>query len=571
MRPFSWLHISDIHLRERDSWPQRVVMDAMSDDISRVFADEPADFILVSGDLAYSGKADDYALVERFLDKIGAAASVPRERIFCIPGNHDIDRDRQKFCFQGARSILQDQSSTDSFLGTPAGDDLQTLLQRERHYRAFQATFCADQERAATADGLGYVARFCIDGVHLAIIGLDSAWLAEGGSDDHLKLLIGERQVIDALRIIREGGDAPHIVIAMSHHPLHLLQDFDRRHVTRRLEQACHFVHCGHLHEPEDRMAGQDAGGCLTIAAGASFESRQSANAYAVVTVDLLSGIRALTTHRYSYSTGTFSPLPPQRYRIEVRPTGTCALGELAAALREHTGTAWPCYFAALLLDKKAEIPVPLRNGFAMAAVGALETAADSDLTQKTDAFFLFRNALRVFYGREALDKILRRHGDGVVQYGAKLAAIATGDPALKAKLDAQEADAGVLARTEPQSAFAHTSDLLAELAREHDWEALREQASRHINAPDFRVATQATRLLALALGHSEETDDKRRATELYRALTAGENSEPTDAGNLVTLLMDLQVMDEAKTLAINHISAGQLRRPGLDTGRRRW
>jgi 3',5'-cyclic AMP phosphodiesterase CpdA len=90
MRPISWLHISDIHLRPLDAWPQKVVMEAMCEDINRHFARAPADFILVSGDLAFTGRTEDYALVETFLDKVRAAAGVPRERIFCIPGNHDV-------------------------------------------------------------------------------------------------------------------------------------------------------------------------------------------------------------------------------------------------------------------------------------------------------------------------------------------------------------------------------------------------------------------------------------------------------------------------------------------------
>lgn len=559
MRPFSWLHISDIHLRPSDSWPQGVVMEAMCEDIRRHFADGAADFILVSGDLAFSGKAEDYALVERFLDRVGGTAGVPRERIFCIPGNHDIERDRQKFCFRGARSLLQDQSSTDAFLGDPAGDDFQALLQRETNYRAFQATYGATQARIATADGLGYVARLCIDGVHLAIVGLDSAWLAEGGPDDHLKLLLGERQVINALQILRDGGDAPHIVIAMVHHPLHLLQDFDRRPITWQLENACHFIHCGHLHEPEERTAGHDAGGCLTITVGASFENRQSANAYAVVTVDLLHGVRTLTTHCYSHGSGSFSALTPQQYRIEVRPTGACALDELATALRKYTETAWPCYFAALLLDKKAEIPVATGSSYTMAAISALDAIADGELRQRTDAFFTFRNVMRVLYGREPIDDILRKHGQAVSQYTSMVAAIAVGDSALKGRLGTQEEDACVLAATEPQSAFAHTLQLLSELAAGGDWAALREQAVRHIDAPNTALATQAKRLLALALSHFEERSDKLLAIELYRTLADGEQPEPTDAGNLATLLIELEDKAEAQRVILKAITGAPL------------
>jgi 3',5'-cyclic AMP phosphodiesterase CpdA len=57
------------------------------------------DFVLATGDIAYAGKAPEYKLAVAFFDELAAATAVPREKIFCIPGNHDIDRDRQKMSF----------------------------------------------------------------------------------------------------------------------------------------------------------------------------------------------------------------------------------------------------------------------------------------------------------------------------------------------------------------------------------------------------------------------------------------------------------------------------------------
>ena len=261
MRQISWLHISDIHMRTRDRWQQEVVMRAMCEDIARRRGHGPVDFILITGDLAFSGKSDEYEFVGEFFDELAEASGVPRERIFCIPGNHDIDRDRQRFCFQGARAALQNQSAVDSFLGSPADEDFASLLSRESNFRAFQRSYFATQERTATPDGLGYVSRLAIEGVRFAVIGLDSAWIAEGGIEDHGRLLIGERQVIDAFNVAYDVDPSPHVVVAMAHHPVHLLQDFDRRPIQTRIEGKCHFLHCGHLHNPEEHPTGQSPTG----------------------------------------------------------------------------------------------------------------------------------------------------------------------------------------------------------------------------------------------------------------------------------------------------------------------
>jgi 3',5'-cyclic AMP phosphodiesterase CpdA len=100
MRPIGWLHISDFHLRVNHSWAQDAVFSAMRDDIiRRRKAGAIFDFVLATGDIAYAGKAPEYKLAVAFFDELAAATAVPREKIFCIPGNHDIDRDRQKMSF----------------------------------------------------------------------------------------------------------------------------------------------------------------------------------------------------------------------------------------------------------------------------------------------------------------------------------------------------------------------------------------------------------------------------------------------------------------------------------------
>ena len=269
MRPICWLHVSDIHLRARDAWSQDVVLKAMCNEITRQRAEgTAADFILVTGDVAFSGKDTEYAMAADFLDALGAAAGVPKERIFCIPGNHDIDRDRQNLCFKGARGFLVVHNRVDELLA--GGEDLETLLKRQENYRNFLKSYFPGQKKEWTTDGLAYVARLAIDDVQLAILGLDSAWLAMGGQDDHGSLLIGERQIINAINIAQQHADTPHMLIGMAHHPFHLLREFDRRSAQSRIESDCRFFHCGHLHEPESRASGHSGGGCLTLSAWTS-------------------------------------------------------------------------------------------------------------------------------------------------------------------------------------------------------------------------------------------------------------------------------------------------------------
>ena len=64
-----WLHLSDFHFTsDGDPFSQNVAAKALLHDLKGHLADgPPPSFVLVTGDLAYSGKADEYVVAEAFL------------------------------------------------------------------------------------------------------------------------------------------------------------------------------------------------------------------------------------------------------------------------------------------------------------------------------------------------------------------------------------------------------------------------------------------------------------------------------------------------------------------------
>jgi predicted phosphodiesterase len=556
VRPICWLHASDIHMRVSTAWSQDIVLRAMCEDIARKRAEGVSfDFVLATGDLAFSGKLDEYKLVAEFFDALSAASGVPKAKIFCIPGNHDIERDRQKMCFQGARGSLQSQNHIDLLLSP--GDDLESLLKREGGYRNFQNSYFTGQRRIPTGDGLGYVSHFVKDDVQVAIMGVDSAWLSEGGIEDHGKLLIGERQMINAIALAEESH--PHLIIGMAHHPFHVLQDFDRRCVQARAERSCLFFHCGHLHEPEAQPTGFSSDGCLKLAAGASFETRQSHNAYSVVTLDLLQGKRGVRTVRYNPAAGAFSFESAAEYPVEITAAASSGVGELAHAMTAYCAALSPFayYLSALLLDQKLEFPIAGQKGHVFGSFALLLDQPEDELQRKTIAFVAFKNILRVLYTRVPLHDLLAQYGNVIKEYGAILDKTCITDTDLKARLADREKDAKAMSAAElQQPTFSHTIALLTELAEAREWPELRAQAERHANSSDPAIAIPAKRMLALSLANSTETADKEVAAGLYRSLLQDEHTEPNDAGNLAKLLIGAGSLDEAQRVVLEGIAA---------------
>lgn len=562
MRPVTWLHISDFHLRDSQAWAQDIVLSAMCKDIERRRADAgPIDFVLATGDLAFAGKAHEYDRAAVFFDEVARVAGVARERIFCIAGNHDVDRDRQRTCFTGARHILQSQNDIDSFLGSP--EELETLLQRQQHYRRFQETYFTGQERRSTADGLGYVSAIGVEDLRIAVVGINTAWLSEGGTSDHGKLLAGERQVIDALRIAGEA-DA-HLVIAMGHHPFHLLNDFDRRPVQRRLEEACHFYHCGHLHDPESRDAVHAGAHCLTIAAGASFDSRHAHNAYCLVSLDVMQARQMVKTIQYKPTDGAFSYQNDKPLPFVINAVRPYAIDELGRAIASFRAALEPIahYLSALLIEAQAEMPIAVGNAHVFGSIEVLRDQAESELKAATVGFMAVRNPLRLFAGRMTLTDFFERYGEAVERYGTLLIRLCSTDPGLREKLEEREADARALAGVEPLQPFAHTLALLRELAADQDWQTLRGQAERHLDALERVVAIEARRMLALCLSQSTDAAEKVRAIELYNEISADELAVAADFAALASLRADMNDHEEAKKALL----AGMERFPGSADG----
>ena len=545
MRSIRWLHISDFHLRESETWSQDAVLAAMLNDIRRRVAEGPAfDFILATGDLAFSGQEAEYVLFETFIDDLAAATSLARDKIFCVPGNHDIDRGRQTMCFTGTRSTLQSESDIYSFLHSE--EERETLLTRQRRFQEFQERSFPTQTRDRTEDSLGYVSVVDIDDIKIAIVGLNSAWLAEGGASDHGRLLLGECQVTKALEIVKQIN--PHIVIGMAHHPFALLSEFDRPSTQQRLENACHFFHCGHLHVPDASEVVTHSGHCLTLAAGASFESREAHNTYTVVTLDPLYAKTDVTFVRYDPTSGAFSFHSDRSYPHQVDAAVACGIGELADALSAYCPTvaSLSYYLAALLVESIAEVPIPVDAGVVFGTVSLLRQQPDSELKNATLDFLTVSNAVKLLYGRRPLEEILATNGQPVSRYGSALLALS--DAEGQAQIAQRDDSARLLASADTVKPFSHTLTLLEELRAAGEWETLRQQAERHIGLEDPFAAAHVKRMLALCLARSSEHLGRSRAVDLYQELTNSPQCKATDLASLATLLSNDGDYDQAAT-----------------------
>lgn len=260
----TYVHLSDIHFGQ-DTGAEVVihndVRDCLIDDVSMLSKSWQHDRIrgvIVTGDIAFSGKEHEYDDAGIWLDKLTDAIGCERASVIIIPGNHDVDRGNVS---AACSLIMNDLVSRgyehlDDFLEDPA--DCDVLYQRFSNYRAFADAYSCPLDREGRWSSAHRIE--IAPGKHLSFVSLNSALLSS--DNDRLgNLVLGARQRTIPRRPNEE-------IVVLCHHPLEWLQDCDEaRHYL--YNRARVFIH-GHTHEPSARVT-QTPGGhdFLMISAGA--------------------------------------------------------------------------------------------------------------------------------------------------------------------------------------------------------------------------------------------------------------------------------------------------------------
>src|SRR5262249_8621718 len=119
----------------------------------------------------------------------------------------------------------------------------------------------------------------------VGVIGLNSAWLSHR-DDAQGKLVVGERLVRQALAELDATDEPATVRVALLHHPLDWLRDFERDAVKGLLIEGVDFILHGHLHAQRPEVVTGPEGRAAVLAAGAGYQGRQWPNSALPVELD---------------------------------------------------------------------------------------------------------------------------------------------------------------------------------------------------------------------------------------------------------------------------------------------
>jgi calcineurin-like phosphoesterase family protein len=263
-----FLHISDLHFNTLDNDhldPFADIRNQLQRDLSTLVERiGPVDAILVGGDIAHKAHKVEYQRAGKWFDDLCQQVNLPVDRLFVVPGNHDVDRQIASNYASIRDAHLKLRScqihNVDSEIRTYFRDqeDKNRLFRAIEEYNIFAQTYGCQFD--AEKPYWEYIFPFA-SGIKLILRGINSTLVSNALDSDEsekLKLVIGKGQAT-----CENKTDS--IYMVMCHHPPSWLRD--RSDIESILNSRATIQLYGHIHEFQTETGG--LGKSLKIQAGA--------------------------------------------------------------------------------------------------------------------------------------------------------------------------------------------------------------------------------------------------------------------------------------------------------------
>lgn len=261
-----YVHLSDIHFGQEkgglvivnDDVKEQLIVDVRN--VIYTFPNKQADGIIVSGDIAYAGKKNEYEHAGQWLDRLTAVAGCLRTSVQVVPGNHDIDL---SLITHGAQTFIDDiakngDSALDSYLVSE--QDREILYHRFSDYRVFAEAYNCPLDGEGTIQGHRIVK--IANDKYLKFYGINTALICSKNKSEEGTLLLGQRQRVIPIQFGIE-------VVVIAHHPLSWLQDSED--ALRYIKNRARVFISGHEHMPSHNVEPiSEHADLLSLASGAT-------------------------------------------------------------------------------------------------------------------------------------------------------------------------------------------------------------------------------------------------------------------------------------------------------------
>ncbi len=264
MSAITLLHLSDIHFKKDNDgnyppFPGKV-NEWMVEGISRhlIEISDNLDYVVVTGDIAFSGKQEEYETAKKFFDSLTQV--LPKQTEFLIvPGNHDVDR--RKIDEAIKMHDIVSNGKSDIFLK----DETKLSVFVHPKFKAFYK-FAGGIQPGLFGDCTNYF--WVKDNLekNVSFLGLNSCWASEE-NNENMKIALGLRQLNEAIERSKTSNR-----IILLHHPLdNWLQLKDTSECKKEIFKYCKLVLHGHSHFDSALVNADPDNSIVQLGANASY------------------------------------------------------------------------------------------------------------------------------------------------------------------------------------------------------------------------------------------------------------------------------------------------------------
>lgn len=270
MESLRWLHLSDFHIG-KDNYAQiklfKSIHNHMKEQKEKGFL---PDMIFITGDIADKGRKEEYTIfADEFLLPIVDIYEI-FPKVYIIPGNHDIDREK---CDIAALSLYDVPQKKSTFFDTDqkGWEKRKEIFERFAEFRHGFAMddLCFPVENIFKKEAYFY--DVWKKGIYkVGITGINTAWLSNSDKDKE-KLSFGKWILQEALEKL-EGCDYK---LVLGHHPLNWMKEEQRNQASALFAKHKAIYLHGHMHKNSSEYTVANNLGFLSIQCGAAFQTRE--------------------------------------------------------------------------------------------------------------------------------------------------------------------------------------------------------------------------------------------------------------------------------------------------------
>jgi len=247
------LHLSDIHFKESKgqnpvlSSPEQIAAAATSIAPSAHYC-----FVVVTGDIAFSGKREEYAFADKFFSKL---RDYLRSRLpecdpyfVLVPGNHDCDFSQS----DRVRELVVSKLTPGDF----DEDIYSKCTEVQSNYENFAIPWRAERAQLGRVSKLYWQEMHDLPGGTVEFRLMNSAWMSTE-KERQGRLLFP----VELLRSDEDVSPAASLIVTILHHPYNWFEATNARDLRNEVEATSDIILTGHEHEGDfyrrDRVTGE--------------------------------------------------------------------------------------------------------------------------------------------------------------------------------------------------------------------------------------------------------------------------------------------------------------------------